>query len=255
MTMLAAQRRQKILDMLQEEGAVRVSGLSRIFGVSEVTVRKDLEKLAGQDLVVRGHGGAFLKGVPEQVRTLSLQHRENMDKKARIGKAAANLIRDGERIILDAGSTTTEIARHIGHKKHLTVITSALNIALMLGAEYGIETMVTGGEFKPPTLSLTGEKAAEFLQGIHVDKTFLATAGVSLDGGMTYPGFSDLPVKKAMIDAASTVYLVVDSTKIGRKSLATLGGIALIDFLVTDEGIEDRVRRDFEKAGVQIVVA
>ena len=255
MTMLAAQRRQKILDMLQEEGAVRVSGLSRIFGVSEVTVRKDLEKLAGQDLVVRGHGGAFLKSVPEQVRSLSLQHRENMDKKARIGKAAANLIRDGERIILDAGSTTTEIARHIGHKKHLTVITSALNIALMLGAEYGIETMVTGGEFKPPTLSLTGEKAAEFLQGIHVDKTFLATAGVSLDGGMTYPGFSDLPVKKAMIDAASTVYLVVDSTKIGRKSLATLGGIALIDFLVTDEGIEDRVRRDFEKAGVQIVVA
>ena len=255
MTMLAAQRRQKILDMLQEEGAVRVSVLSRIFGVSEVTVRKDLEKLAGQDLVVRGHGGAFLKSVPEQVRSLSLQHRENMDKKARIGKAAANLIRDGERIILDAGSTTTEIARHIGHKKHLTVITSALNIALMLGAEYGIETMVTGGEFKPPTLSLTGEKAAEFLQGIHVDKTFLATAGVSLDGGMTYPGFSDLPVKKAMIDAASTVYLVVDSTKIGRKSLATLGGIALIDFLVTDEGIEDRVRRDFEKAGVQIVVA
>jgi len=253
--MLAAQRRQKILDMLQEEGAVRVSGLSRIFGVSEVTVRKDLEKLSEQDLVARGHGGAFLNGVPEQVRTLSLQHRENMDKKARIGKAAANLIHDEERIILDAGSTTTEIARHIGHKKHLTVITNALNIALMLGSDYGIETMVTGGEFKPPTLSLTGEKAAAFLENVHVDKLFLATAGVSFDAGLTYPGFSDLPVKKAMIDAASAVYLVADSTKIGKKSLATLGGVALIDFLITDEGIEDRVRRDFEKAGVQIVVA
>jgi DeoR/GlpR family transcriptional regulator of sugar metabolism len=90
---------------------------------------------------------------------------------------------------------------------------------LILGAEPGIELIVTGGEFKPPTLSLTGQKAADFFEDIHVDKLFLATAGISLRSGLTYPSLSDIVVKKAMIDAADTTYLVADSTKIGKNAL------------------------------------
>src|ERR1700755_2145142 len=107
--------------------------------------------------------------------------------------------------------------------KHFTIITNALNITLMLGAKRGIEVIVTGGEFKSPTLSLTGQKAADFFKGLHVQKLFMATAGTSLKAGLTYPSISDLVVKKAMIDAADITYLVADSTKIGKSAFASLG--------------------------------
>lgn len=230
-------------------------GLSKIFDVSEVTIRQDLDKLAGEGLVVREHGGAFLRDAPDLVRTLSLQHTENMDRKTAIGKKAAEFVRDGEIIILDSGTTTTEMARNLGQRRDLTVITNGLNIALILGAEHGVETLVTGGEFKPPTLSVTGDKAAAFFENVHVDKLFLATAGMSPESGLTYPGFSDLPVKMAMIRAASTVYLVADSTKTGKQSLATLGDIDLVDCLITDNGMDSQTRKQFADKGVQVIVA
>jgi DeoR/GlpR family transcriptional regulator of sugar metabolism len=163
-------------------------------------------------LILREHGGAFLKNVEDSVRSFSILNQENMDKKGLIGRCAARHIDNGDTIILDSGSTTTEIAKNLTGKKNLTVITNALNIALILGAEPGIEVIVTGGEFKPPTLSLTGQKAADFFKDIHVDKLFLATAGISLRSGLTYPGLSDIIVKKAMIDVSDVTYLVADST-------------------------------------------
>ncbi len=253
--MLAFQRRQKILELLQEEGSARVSGLSRIFKVSEPTIRQDLEKLEAEGWILREHGGAFLKSVPQQVKSLSLQHMENMERKARIGRKAAEFVNDGDSLILDSGSTTTEIAKNLGGKKNLTVITNALNIALLLGTAVSCEIMVTGGEFKAPTLSLTGEKAARFFDQIHVDKLFLAAGGVSFTSGLTYPGIADLPVKQAMLDAASTIYLAADSTKVGKVSFASLGGIELVHVLITDEGIRDEDRRLFEAKGVTVVIA
>ena len=139
--------------------------------------------------------------------------------------------------------------------KHLTIITNALNIALLLGAEPGIEVIVTGGEFKPPTLSLTGQKAADFFKGLNVRKLFLATAGISLKAGLTYPSISDIVVKKAMIDAADTTYLVADSTKIGKSALASLGALSLIDYIITDDGIEDRHKRVFEEHEIELIIA
>ena len=105
--MIASQRRQKIIDLLTEDGTAKVSGLSEIFDVSEVTIRQDLAKLEEDGLIIREHGGAFLKSVPDQVQSYSFQHSENMDKKALIGKKAAEFIKDGDAIILDSGSTTT----------------------------------------------------------------------------------------------------------------------------------------------------
>ncbi len=253
--MLALQRRRKILDLLQEEGSARVSALSRMFKVSEPTVRQDLEKLEEEGHIIREHGGAFLKSVPQQVKSLSLQHMENMDMKARIGRKAAEFIVDEDSLILDSGSTITEIAKNLGSKKNLKVITNALNIALLLGTEMSCEIMVTGGEFKAPTLSLTGESAAKLFERIHVGKCFLAAGGISLDAGLTYPGFNDLYVKKAMIEAASDVYLVADSTKIGKASFASLGPIELVKYFVTDEGMSDADKKAFEARGVTVIIA
>ena len=253
--LLAEPRRRKILEWLQEEGSARVRDLSAAFEVSEATIRQDLERLEADGYITREHGGAFLKTLPRQVETLSLQHLENMDKKRKIGVRAASLVGDGETIILDAGSTTTEIAHGLLQRRELTVITNALNIALILGAVPGFAVHMPGGQFKAPTLSLSGDKSVEYFRDILSGKLFLATAGVSLEAGLTYPSFADLQLKQAMIKAAQQVYLVADSTKINRTSFTRLGTLDVIHSFITDDGIRDEDAREFERRGIELIIA
>jgi DeoR/GlpR family transcriptional regulator of sugar metabolism len=253
--LLAEPRRMKILEWLQEEGSARVRELSAAFAVSEATIRQDLEKLETDGHITRQHGGAFLRTVSRQVETMSLQHMENIDKKRKIGAKAASLVGDGETIILDAGSTTTEVAHQLLGRSSLTVITNALNIALLLGAAPGYAVHMPGGQFKAPTLSLSGDKAAEYFEDVYAGKLFLATAGVALDTGLTYPSFADLQLKQAMIRAASRVYLVADSTKINRSSFTRLGTLDVIHAFITDDGIRDEDARAFESRGVEVIIA
>jgi DeoR/GlpR family transcriptional regulator of sugar metabolism len=253
--MLPVQRREKIMDLLLEDGSAKVLNLAKLFKVTEVTIRQDLEKMEKDGLILREHGGAYLKNIKDQVQTFSLSHQENLDKKAVIAQKCLELIDPGDTIILDSGSTTTELAKGLKGRKNLTVITNALNIALILGAEPGIEVVVTGGEFKPPTLSLTGQKAADFFKGLHAQKLFLATAGISLKAGLTYPSISDLVVKKAMIDAAETTYLVADSTKMGKAAFASLGALSLIDYIITDAGVEEKHKQLFNDNDIELIVA
>ena len=253
--LLANQRREKILELLREDGSAKVSNLAQLFKVTEVTIRQDLERLEKEGQIVREHGGAYLKNVEDQVKNFSLTHQENMDKKGVIAEKSLEFINSGDTIILDSGTTTTEIAKKLKGMKNLTVITNALNIALMLGGDPNIEVFVTGGEFKPPTLSLTGQKAADFFEGLNVQKLFLATSGISLRAGLTYPSISDLVVKKAMIDAADVTYLVADSSKFGRSALASLGALSLIDYIITDEGIGKKHQKVFEEHEIELIIA
>lgn len=253
--LLAEPRRMKILEWLQEEGSARVRDLSVAFAVSEATIRQDLERLDTDGYVVREHGGAYLKSMPQQVQSMSLHHLINMDRKKKIGRAAATLVGNGETIILDSGSTTTEIANNLTGHDSLNVITNSINIALLLGALPSMTVHMSGGLFKAPTLSLTGEKSGDFFNGIFAEKLFLATAAVSFEAGLTFPAMADLYVKRAMIKAASKVYLVADSTKIGRTSFSSLGPIDLIAGFITDEGISDADRAEFEKRGIEVIVA
>lgn len=253
--LLAEPRRRKILEWLQEEGSARVRDLSGAFEVSEATIRQDLERLEADGYISREHGGAYLKTLPRQVETLSLQHLENMDKKRKIGVRAAALVDHGETIILDAGSTTTEVAHGLLQRQGLTVITNALNIALILGAVPGFAVHMPGGQFKAPTLSLSGDKSVEYFRDILAGKLFLATAGVSLEAGLTYPSFADLQLKQAMIKAAQRVYLVADSTKINRTSFTRLGTLDVIHSFITDDGIRDEDAREFERRGIELIIA
>ncbi len=253
--LLAEPRRMKILEWLQEEGSARVRDLSVAFAVSEATIRQDLERLDNDGFVVREHGGAYLKSVPQQVQSMSLQHLTHMDAKKRIGRAAAALVGNGDTIILDSGSTTTEIANALTGHQNLNVITNAINIALTLGALPSMSVHLSGGLFKAPTLSVTGEKSGDFFTGIFAEKLFLATAAVSFEAGLTFPAMADLYVKRAMIKAASKVYLVADSSKIGRTSFSSLGPIDLIGGFITDEGISDADRAEFERRGIEVIIA
>ncbi|MBO4315079.1 MAG: DeoR/GlpR transcriptional regulator [Prevotella sp.] len=253
--MFANQRREKILDMIREDGQVKVAHLSRIFKVTEVTIRQDLERLEEQGFIVREHGGAILSNSRSNVMELQLANQQNMEAKRAIAAEAVKLIHDGDTIILDSGSTTTEIARLITGFHNLRVITNALNIAMILGRDPSIDLNVTGGEFKSPTLSLTGDKAAEYFSNIHADKLFLATAGINLRTGLTYPSTSDLVVKKSMIEAADVVYLVADSTKIGKSSFASLGALSLVDYIITDSLITKEQEKMFTDYDVKHILA
>ncbi|MCR8726140.1 DeoR/GlpR family DNA-binding transcription regulator [Frigidibacter sp. ROC022] len=253
--LLSEPRRRRILEWLQEEGSARVRELAAAFQVSEATIRQDLEKLEGEGFITREHGGAFLNTVPSQVGAMTLHHTENMDLKRKIGACAAALVENGETIILDAGTTTTEVATRLVNRKNLTVITNALNIAMILGAVPGFAVHMPGGQFKAPTLSLSGDKSVEYFRNIFAGKLFLATAGVAIDAGLTYPSFADLQLKEAMIKAASHVYLVADSTKINRSSFTRLGALEVVNTFITDDGISDRDAKEFERRGIAILIA
>ena len=253
--LLAEPRRMKILEWLQEEGSARVRELSAAFGVSEATIRQDLERLDTDGHITREHGGAYLRSIPQQVQSMSLQHGQNMDRKRRIGVAAAALVGEQETIIIDSGTTTTQFAESLRSRQDLNIITNALNIALLLGAIPTNTVHMPAGQFKAPTLSLSGEKSADFFVGIYASKLFLATAGVSFEAGLTYPAIGDIYVKRAMVKAASHVYLLADSTKIGKISFSALGGVELVHSLITDDGIRDEDRAEFERRGVEVIVA
>ena len=254
-SLLGEPRRMKMLAWFQEEGSARVRDLAEAFSVSEVTVRQDLERLEAEGHVVREHGGAYLKSVPQQVRAMALHHLINMDAKRRIGRVAASLVEDGETIILDSGSTTTEVAMNLSEREHLTVITNALNIALVLGAMPTCAVHMPGGLFKAPTLSLSGERSADYFKGLFAQKLFLATAAISFEAGLTFPAIGDIIVKRAMIESASRVYLLADSSKIGKTSFSSLGGIDKIQVLITDSGIRDEDHRAFIDAGIEVIIA
>ena len=243
------------MDLITEDGHATVIQLSKIFKVTEVTIRQDLEKLEKEGFIEREHGGAYLKNIGLNVKNIVLQNQDHMPEKEAIAKRALEFISDGDTIILDSGSTTTEIAKLITNYKNLTVITNALNIALILGVMPEINLVLTGGEFKAPTLSLTGQKAADFFEGLHVDRLFLATAGITLKSGLTYPSISDIVVKRAMIESANEVYLVADSSKVGKSSFASLGALSLIDFLITDSNISEADIRMLKSNDIKIIIA
>lgn len=253
--LLSEPRRRRILEWIQEEGAARVRDLASAFHVSEATIRQDLERLESEGQITREHGGAFLNPTIAPAGAMVLHHQENMDKKAKIGALAASLVGDGETLILDAGTTTTEIATRLITRKNLTVITNALNIAITLGTIPGFAVHMPGGQFKAPTLSLSGDKSVEYFRNIFAGKLFLATAGVSMETGLTYPSFADLQLKEAMIKAASHVYLVADSTKINKSAFTRLGALEVVQTFITDDGISDADAKEFRARGINLLVA
>jgi DeoR/GlpR family transcriptional regulator of sugar metabolism len=248
------QRRIKILELIREDGHAKVQQLSKIFGVTEVTIRQDLEMLDQLGYIQREHGGAFLKDVGSFAKTGKLFNQTRMDEKREIARKAVAFIHENDIIILDSGSTTTEIAKLLLNYKNLTVITNALNIALILGENPGINLVVTGGEFKAPTLSLTGQMSADIIKTLHANKLFLATAGISSDLQLTYPSLSDLVVKQSMIESSDQVFLVADSSKIGVSAFASLGPVTLANFFITDSMITEEQLEKMKESGINILL-
>lgn len=252
--MFQDQRREKILQLLQENGSCRVQELKKLFNVSEPTIRGDLESLEKSGYITRQHGGAFLNTLSTTTLSLTLPNRGHEAEKMKIGKRAAEFVNNGDSIILDSGTTVSEMVKHLKNKTGLNIVTNALNIALHLGMEPTNHVLVIGGEFKPPTFSLTGEKGLSIFENLYVEKLFLATGGFSLEAGLTYPSFTDIAIKKAMIESAKSVYLLADSSKLEKVQFASLGNTDKIKYLITDNGIEEGYAEKLKAIGINVII-
>ena len=254
--LLGETRRIRMLEWLREEGSARVSDLAQAFGVSEVTVRQDLEKLETDGHVI-SRTRWRLSEVDAANRFAAWRCNTRKTWKPSNGSAAPPppWSAMAKRSSLTPVRRPPRLLPICSAGMDMTVITNALNIALMLGAEPGFDVHMTGGHFKAPTLSLSGERSADYFRGLYAQKLFLATGAIDIENGLTYPSLSDIAVKRAMIDSAQSIFLVADSSKIGERSFCVLGGLEQVDVLITDAGISDEHRKAIEAAGVEVIIA
>lgn len=253
--MFAAERRNHIARLIETHQRVIVAELAERFGVSEATIRRDLALLDGIGVLQRTHGGAIATEQMTFEADVTERQVLNLEQKVRIGQRAAELIEDGDSVILDAGTTTVQIARAVKGRRNLTVLTNALNIAGELLDNPGIQTLMTGGMARSRTSSLVGPFADEVLRQVNVDKVFLATNGISLTRGLTTPNPAEARTKQAMVEAANEVIAVADHSKFGKTFMTRVVPIRRLDVLVTDSGADLDVVRQLEGFGIRTVLA
>ncbi|MBO0454678.1 DeoR/GlpR family DNA-binding transcription regulator [Candidatus Enterococcus murrayae] len=252
--MLTGERRIKLLEAIENKQFISVSQLSEIFQVHETTIRRDLDELESQGLVVRIHGGVVPASIKNDEPVFEDRATENMLEKTRIGKHAAKYVKSGEAIILDSGTTTLQIAKTLNEMPQLqdiTIITNDVNIASVLRSNRNITTIVTGGTLFHDSFMLNGQIANESLQQLSVDKAFIATPALNVEKGLTHFNELLIATKKNMIDAAAKKIVVTDHTKIGRRALYTFLPIDQIDLLITDNQTDKKLIDEMYKNGIQ----
>ena len=254
--LLAEERRRKILMLLEADGRVTVNDLVRRFDVSTVTMRADLDILAENGALVRSHGGAVRRLDPVQDRSVAFKETMHHAEKVRIGQAAAGLLKPNQTIILDSGTTTLQVARHIKQQKlkGLTVVTNALNIANELVDAPNVSLIMLGGILRQVSNSFVGPQAERMLAALHADHLFLAVDGLDLEVGPTTPDILEAELNSLMIAVSTEVTIVADSSKIGRRSLSTIGSLSAIHRLITDDRIAPEAAQAIRARGLELIV-
>lgn len=253
--MFPEERRQKLIAALEQHFSMSVGELAERLGVSEATVRRDLNELQKLGVIRRTHGGALLASPRKFEPTYTVKKDRFLAEKQKIGRVAAELVEDGETIILDAGTTTLQMVRHLKKKKNITVITNAMTIIEEMAASEELDLVVIGGRYRFSTRALVGPLAEENLRNFHADKVFIAANGCTLAEGLTTPDLTEAFTKRAMVKAGSQVIAVLDHSKFGEVSLTTIVPLSQIDVIVTDDGIDKTFRKELEQMGIQVVIA
>ncbi len=251
--MLNEERRRAILEVVSQDGRALVKDLARRFRTSEVTIRKDLEVLHSHGLLHRTHGGVLpVKGGALADPTLREKEELHRKEKLRIGTTAAGLVKEGQVVVLDSGTTTTCIARMLRNFTNVTIITNAVNIATEL-AGTDFEVILTGGTLRKNSFSLVGPLAEEALSEMHADILFLGVDGFDTRVGLTTPNFLESRVNRAMVNAATRVVVVCDSTKFGRRSLALIVPPTAIHTVITDNQLGDEDVETLKSASIEVI--
>ncbi|WP_051620812.1 DeoR/GlpR family DNA-binding transcription regulator [Paenibacillus sp. UNC451MF] len=246
-------RKKEILNLLTDLGVVRVAELSKRFGVTEETIRRDLERLETEGSLLRTHGGAVLnrKEGPE----LPVLQRElvQADEKRAIGEYAASLVKEGEVIALDASTTCLQMAKYLPNLE-ITVITYSIAIAYELVKKSNIQIFLIGGYLDRHSLSNTGTPAEKMLEGYHVDKFMFSCQGFDLQRGVSEPYEAHVQLKKSIVSISDRLILLADSSKFQRKSMVRLIGLEEITTLVTDSHVPAGAIKEMEASGLNVVM-
>lgn len=249
---MSSVRQDEIHSLLQEYGNLSVPELAKRFKVSEMTIRRDLKNLAALGLIQREHGRAiYPPAIP--LEALAIKMGEAEREKTRIGHLAASLIREGDSVIFDAGTTTLAVAQALNTK--CTAITNSIPIAGILGNRKDISVILTGGEVRDETFALVGPITRSVLKGFNADKLFLGATGVSVEHGLSTTNMLESEVKQEMLKLAKEVILVVHSAKIGEVYFHTFARWDSVDTLITDSGLPEAIREKLSSLGVKVLLA
>lgn len=251
--MLAIERRNEILSRLQEERKVVVSDLSQMYHVTEETIRRDLEKLENEGLAKKTYGGAVLNESFNVDLPYTVRKKANVESKQQIADMIADMIGDGDQLILDASSTALFIAKRIKDKKNITVITNSVEILLELSDRNGWKILSTGGRLKEGGLALVGYQAERMISTYHVDYAIFSCKGIDMEHGITDANESDAQIKKMISKAAKKKILAADHSKFDRVSFTQVCSLSEIDMVVTDESPAEGWRQEFLNAGIKLV--
>jgi DeoR family transcriptional regulator of aga operon len=251
---LNEERRRLILQILSREGRVLVGALAKQFRTSQVTIRKDLDILQANGRIHRTHGGALpvREGALEDP-TLREKEKLHRNEKLQIAAAAARMVKEGQVVILDSGTTATAIALALRKFKNLTIITNAVNIAAELSGS-SLEVILTGGTLRKNSFSLVGPIAEETLRRLNADILFLGVDGFDAHYGLSTPNLLEAKVNRAMMDVARVAVAVCDSSKFGRRSLSSIAPLSALQHVITDRGIPKSDLAALKKTGIQVTL-
>lgn len=249
------QRRRHIVEQLLQAGNVQVSELVERHGVSAVTIRSDLNHLVAQGLAIRSHGGASLLRSPPPEHAIHEKDSMNLPSKDAIGLRAAQLVKPGDNIILDSGSTTMMLARQLREHRDITVMTNGLNIAWELANASGLTLRLTGGVLHPGSLSLRGHQAEASLQSFSFDTLFLGVDGLDLQFGATTHHEAEASLNHRMVERAQRIVVLTDSSKFGKVSLHRIARLDAIHTIITDAGISAEYHDGLQRLGIEVLLA
>jgi len=257
--MIQTERWQSILKLLEEQNSVTVSQLCEMLGVSDMTIRRDLRDMDSEGLLRRVHGGAVKITRHSYEPPFALRQNDMREAKQQIGRRAAQLIKDGDSIALDVGTTTLEVACSLQGRRNLTVITASLPIAYEISNRYSLEQdirlIVTGGVVRRHEHSMIGYFAERFYEGMHVDKAFIGVGGLTLSHGLTEFNLEDVAVKRAMLANTDQVIVVADGSKFNRRAFTSFAPLSEIDVIVTDRTADPATIGPLQEMGIEVLFA
>ncbi len=247
-------RHSKILDLLEEKKSISVNALSNILDTSTVTIRKDLKLLETKRLLFRNHGGASLDNPYVNDRSVNEKEFINTSEKMAIGSGAAKMVQNEQYIILASGTTILAMTKFINPLKKLTVVTSALNVALALTNKENVEVLQLGGYIRPTSYSVIGHYSEMILKETACSKLFMSVDGLDLEYGLSTSNALEAHLNQQMIASAKEIIVLVDSTKFGKKSFGKICGIEQVDHIITDKNIFPEVVKRIKALGIDLTI-
>jgi DeoR/GlpR family transcriptional regulator of sugar metabolism len=244
-----------LLELLEANGQVTVVELATRAGVSEMTVRRDLEALEREGILKRVRGGAVAAVSRSYEPPFAVRTRRYVQEKERIGRVAASLIADGETVVLDVGTTTLEVVKSLRGRSNLTILTASLRAAQILAEDPGIRLMVTGGLTRRGELSLVGDLAERAFSDLLFDTFVMGVGGIDARAGMTEFNLEDARVKRAALETARRCLVVSDSSKLGKVAFARICPLDRVDVLVTDGDASTGDLEALQAADVEVMIA